>query len=81
MLGVGTASEMGKAAAYAELNKIVQGLARRQTWKQLNERTVTGPYPITTAAWHSSQAPVSVRSTSRCGASHRLGALRYRGAG
>lgn len=41
VLGVGTASETGKAAAYVELNKIVQGLARRQTWKQLNERTVT----------------------------------------
>ncbi|MGH3670964.1 MAG: EcsC family protein [Pseudonocardiaceae bacterium] len=41
VLGVGTAPELGKAAAYVELNKIVQGLARRQTWKQLNERTVT----------------------------------------
>jgi hypothetical protein len=41
VLGIGTASELGKAAAYVELNKIVQGLARRQTWKQLNERIVT----------------------------------------
>jgi hypothetical protein len=41
VLGVGTAPEMGKAAAYIELNKIVQGLARRQTWKQLNDRVVT----------------------------------------
>lgn len=41
VLGVGTASEVGKAAAYAELNKIVHALARRQTWKQLNERVAT----------------------------------------
>lgn len=40
VLGVGTA-EVGKAAAYVELNKIVQALARRQTWKQLNSRAVT----------------------------------------
>jgi hypothetical protein len=37
VLGVGTATEVGKAAAFVELNKVVQGLARRQTWKQLNQ--------------------------------------------
>lgn len=41
VLGVGTASNMGKGAAFVELNKIVQGLARRQSWKTLNERAVT----------------------------------------
>lgn len=40
VLGVGTADEVGKAAAYAELNKLVQALARRQTWQQLNSRAV-----------------------------------------
>lgn len=41
VLNVGTTSDAGKAAAFVELNKIVQGLARRQTWNQLNERAVT----------------------------------------
>lgn len=41
VLGVGTAAGTGKAAAYVELNKIVQGLARRQAWKQLNRNAVT----------------------------------------
>ena len=38
VLGVGTAAEAGKLAAYIELNRLVQGLARRQAWTQLNER-------------------------------------------
>jgi hypothetical protein len=41
VLGVGTAAEAGKAAAYAELNKVVQGLARNQAWAQLNQHAVT----------------------------------------
>jgi len=41
VLGVGTAAGAGKAAAYVELNKLVQGLARRQAWKQLNRNAVT----------------------------------------
>lgn len=41
MVAFGTAAPGGKAAAYVELNKIVQGLARRQSWKQLDERAVT----------------------------------------
>lgn len=41
VLNVGTADEAGKAAAYAELNRLVQALARRQTWEQLNSRAVT----------------------------------------
>jgi hypothetical protein len=41
VLSIGTASEAGKAAAYVELNKLVQALARRQTWKQLNSRVVS----------------------------------------
>jgi len=41
VLGFGTAAEAGKAGVYAELNKVVQGLARRQTWQQLNEHGVT----------------------------------------
>lgn len=40
VLGVGTAEAAGKAAAYVEFNKIVQALARRQTWQQLNSRAV-----------------------------------------
>lgn len=40
VLGVGTA-DTGKAAAYLELNRLVQGLARRQTWQQLNRTGVT----------------------------------------
>ena len=42
VLSMGTASEAGKAAAYAELNKLVQLLARRATWEQLNQNVVTG---------------------------------------
>jgi hypothetical protein len=42
VLSMGTASETGKAAAYIELNKVVQMLARRATWEQLNQSVVTG---------------------------------------
>src|SRR3954453_7548874 len=38
---MGTATEAGKAAAYAEINKLVQALARRATWDQLRQNTVT----------------------------------------
>jgi hypothetical protein len=41
VLGMGTATEMGKAAAYAEINKLVQMLARRAAWDQLRQNTVT----------------------------------------
>lgn len=42
VLSLGTASETVKAAAYIELNKLVQMLARRATWEQLNQNVVTG---------------------------------------
>ena len=42
VLSLGTASETGKSAAYIELNKLVQMLARRATWEQLNQNAVTG---------------------------------------
>lgn len=42
VLSMGTASETGKSAAYIELNKLVQMLARRATWEQLNQNVVTG---------------------------------------
>jgi hypothetical protein len=41
VLGMGTATEVGKAAAYAEINKLVQMLARRAAWDQLRQNTVT----------------------------------------
>jgi EcsC protein family len=41
VLGLGTASEAGKVAAYAEINKLVQQLARSATWERLNESVVT----------------------------------------
>jgi hypothetical protein len=41
VLGLGTAPDLGKAAAYVELNKIVQGLARQHTWNQLRESVIT----------------------------------------
>jgi len=41
VLSVGTAAEAGKAAAYVELNKLVQMLARRATWEQLRQSVVT----------------------------------------
>jgi hypothetical protein len=40
VLGMGTATEVGKAAAYAEINKLVQMLARRAAWEQLRENAV-----------------------------------------
>jgi hypothetical protein len=42
VLGVGLASQAGKAAAYQELNKLVQALARRKTWEVLNKNVMTG---------------------------------------
>jgi hypothetical protein len=41
VLSMGTATETGKAAAYVELNKLVQALARRATWEQLRQNVVT----------------------------------------
>lgn len=41
-LGVGLASQAGKTAAYQELNKLVQALARRKTWDALNKNVMTG---------------------------------------
>lgn len=41
VMGVGTASEAGKVYAYAELNKLVQSLARRKSWEELNKNVVT----------------------------------------
>jgi hypothetical protein len=41
VLGVGTATGAAKVASYAELNKLVQALARRQAWQQLNQNSVT----------------------------------------
>jgi hypothetical protein len=41
VMGLGTASEVGKVRAYVELNRVVQGLARKQTWSQLRESVVT----------------------------------------
>lgn len=41
VLSMGTAAETGKAAAYVELNKLVQALARRATWEQLRQSVVT----------------------------------------
>jgi hypothetical protein len=41
VLGVGLASQAGKAAAYQELNKLVQALARRKTWEALNKNVMT----------------------------------------
>lgn len=40
-LNLGTSSQVNKAAAYQELNKLVQSLARQQTWQQLNRNGVT----------------------------------------
>lgn len=42
VLGVGLASQAGKVAAYQELNKLVQALARRKTWEALNKNVMTG---------------------------------------
>jgi len=41
VLSMGTAAGAGKAAAYIEINKLVQMLARRATWQQLRQSTVT----------------------------------------
>jgi hypothetical protein len=41
VMGVGTASEAGKVFAYAELNKLVQSLARRKSWEELNKNVFT----------------------------------------
>ena len=41
VLGVGLASQTGKVAAYQELNKLVQALARRKTWEALNTNVMT----------------------------------------
>lgn len=41
VLSVGLADDATKFVAYRELNNIVQALARRQTWKQLNQHQVT----------------------------------------
>lgn len=41
VLGMGTAAEAGKAAAYIEINKLVQALARRASWDQLRQNAVT----------------------------------------
>jgi hypothetical protein len=41
VLGMGTATAAGKAAAYAEINKLVQMLARRAAWEHLRKNTVT----------------------------------------
>lgn len=41
VLSMGTAAGTGKAAAYIEVNKLVQMLARRATWEQLRGNVVT----------------------------------------
>ena len=41
VLSMGTAAGAGKAAAYIEINKLVQMLARGATWKQLRGSVVT----------------------------------------
>lgn len=41
VLNVGLAQQTGKGAAYLELNKIVQALARNASWAQLNKNSVT----------------------------------------
>jgi hypothetical protein len=41
VLSMGTATEAGKAAAYIEINKLVQALARKATWDQLRQNVVT----------------------------------------
>jgi EcsC family protein len=41
VLNLGTSSDVTKAAAYLELNKLVQGLARKHTWDQLRQNVVT----------------------------------------
>jgi len=41
VLNFGTATQASKMAAYRELNKIIQSLARRAAWEQLNKNAVT----------------------------------------
>lgn len=41
VMGVGLASQGGKAAAYQELNKLVQALARNKGWEQLDKLVMT----------------------------------------
>lgn len=41
VLGYGTASATGRAAAYSELSRVTQALARRATWQTLNTSIVT----------------------------------------
>lgn len=41
VLGVGLAPEGGKTAAYLELNRLAQALARRKSWEVLNKRVTT----------------------------------------
>ncbi|MGH3620371.1 MAG: EcsC family protein [Sciscionella sp.] len=41
VLGVGTANQRAKAAAYLELNRVVQGLARREAWQELSTSVLT----------------------------------------
>lgn len=41
VLGVGLASQAGKAASYQELNKLVQALARRKTQQELDKLVMT----------------------------------------
>ena len=41
VLNFGLAQQTGKSAAYIELNKIVQALARNVSWAQLNKNSVT----------------------------------------
>lgn len=41
VLGYGTASAAGRAAAYGELSRLTQAMARRATWQQLDRSVVT----------------------------------------
>ena len=41
VLGYGTASAAGRAAAYGELSRLTQALARRAAWRQLDNSVVT----------------------------------------
>ena len=41
VLGYGTASTAGRAAAYGELSRLTQAMARRATWQQLDKSVVT----------------------------------------
>lgn len=41
ILSFGLAQQAGKTAAYIELNKLVQGLARKAAWDQLNKNAAT----------------------------------------